>query len=155
MRKRPRNSCKAIIIRDGKLLVQVNQEHGSDPWMILPGGGQHHGEPLTRAVVRECLEEINCTVQVGELRFMREYIGAHHEFAEHDSHRHQVEFIFECALEDDAEPSEGHEPDDGQIGLKWIPLGELHEHPFYPKALVPHLQRGRYESGAQYLGDVN
>ncbi len=153
-KKRVRNSCKAIIIRDGKLLVQVNQEDGGEPWMILPGGGQHHGETIIEAVQRECMEEIAVEVHVKGLRFMREYIGAHHEFADTDSHRHQFEFIFACTIADDAEPREGEVPDDGQIGIEWIPLEELDRHSFYPKALVPHLQRPILD-GVIYLGDAN
>ncbi len=154
-RPRVRNSCKAIIVRDGKLLVQINQEGDVDPWMILPGGGQHHGETILEAVKRECLEEINVEVAVVALRYMREYIGANHEFAATDGHRHQVEFLFECTIPDDAEPSEGSKPDSGQIGLAWIPLDELHEHPFYPRVLIPHIQRVEREDRMVYLGDVN
>ncbi|MBM3861911.1 MAG: NUDIX domain-containing protein, partial [Verrucomicrobia bacterium] len=67
-----RNSAKAIIIRDGcVLLVRVNDEGGE--WYVLPGGGQRHGESLHETVRRECLEEIGVEVEVGELRLVREY----------------------------------------------------------------------------------
>jgi ADP-ribose pyrophosphatase YjhB (NUDIX family) len=52
-----RNSAKAIIVREGRLLVTRNSDPEGD-WYILPGGGQNHSEPLHATLRRECLEEI-------------------------------------------------------------------------------------------------
>ncbi|MDI6739140.1 MAG: NUDIX domain-containing protein [Candidatus Edwardsbacteria bacterium] len=69
-----RNSAKAVIINDCKLLVlEMRDEDG--PWYALPGGGQQPGETLHAALVRECREEANAAVTIGELLFIREYIG--------------------------------------------------------------------------------
>lgn len=55
---------KAIIVRDGQLLVTVNS--GDFPTFYLcPGGGQDHGEDAYVALRRECREEIGCDVVVG------------------------------------------------------------------------------------------
>ena len=75
-----RNSAKAIIIEDGRLLaIKLTDEEGF--WYCLPGGGQEPGEPLEAALRRECLEEINCEIEICDLRFVRDYIGKNHEFA--------------------------------------------------------------------------
>ena len=66
-----------------------------DEWYLLPGGGQHQGENLQDTLQRECREEIGATVQIGDLRMVREYIGKNHEYAETDGGTHQVEFMFD------------------------------------------------------------
>ena len=65
---------------------------------LLPGGGQNHGETLKEGLQRECLEEIGTEVEIGELLYVREYIGKNHQFR--NAHRafHQVENVFRCTL---------------------------------------------------------
>jgi ADP-ribose pyrophosphatase YjhB (NUDIX family) len=88
-----RNSAKAIIIEGGRLLTicRLDPIHGE--WFLLPGGGQHPGENLHDALRREVREETGLEIEIGDLVFVREYIGVHHEFADEDSRFHQVEFI--------------------------------------------------------------
>lgn len=148
-----RNSMKAIIIRDGKVLLQKNEDE-LGLFYLLPGGGMNAEETLHEALQRECKEEIGTEVSIGELRFIRDYIGSHHEFAESDSDVHQIEFMFECTLPDGYEPQFGHIPDDRQIAVEWIPLNELHTIPLYPavlKSLLPDIRA----NSQVYLGDVN
>ncbi|MEA1975825.1 MAG: NUDIX domain-containing protein, partial [Bacillota bacterium] len=95
-----RNSIKAIIINNNKILLTHN-EYGGEQFYLLPGGGQNHGETIIDALKRECLEEVNSSVDVLRLRFIREYIGKNHQFASEDSDVHQVELMFECRLIDD------------------------------------------------------
>jgi 8-oxo-dGTP pyrophosphatase MutT (NUDIX family) len=148
-----RNSAKAVIIRDGRLLVTVNRDDDGD-FCLLPGGGQRSGEPLAEALRRECREEIGVDVIVGELRYVREYIGGHHEFAAWDGDVHQIEYMFVCRLADGAEPAGGHEPDSMQVGVEWVPLDRLTATRLYPAALRPLLASGCAD-GPVYLGDVN
>ncbi|MCX6069761.1 MAG: NUDIX domain-containing protein [Chloroflexi bacterium] len=75
-----RNSGKAIVIRDESILVIAYRDEEGE-WFSLPGGGQEPGETLTDALQRECLEELGVGVEAGPLRYIREYIGAHHEFS--------------------------------------------------------------------------
>lgn len=50
-----RNSAKAIIIEDGKILFTKNKtENGL--FYLLPGGGQEHDETLVEALKREWLD---------------------------------------------------------------------------------------------------
>lgn len=88
-----RNSVKAIIVEDGKILcIKCKDDWGF--FYLLPGGGQEPGETLPDALTRECLEEIGTKVTVGDLVFVRDYISANHEFAEYESEVHQVELMF-------------------------------------------------------------
>ena len=103
---RVRVAIKALIVRDGALLVTVNS-HWTPVFYLLPGGGQQFGESMREACVRECREEIGVDVTVGEVAFVRDYIGSRHEFAAQDSHYHQIEVVFWATLTQGAEPVHG------------------------------------------------
>lgn len=148
-----RNSMKAIIIRNDTILLQKNEDKFG-VFYLLPGGGMNAGETMHQALQRECKEEIGTEVTIGELRFIREYIGSNHEFAELDSDVHQIEFMFVCTLPDGYEPQAGHTPDDRQIAVEWMQLNALHTIPLYPAVLKPILPDIRGNAPV-YLGDVN
>lgn len=63
-----RNSAKAIVVKEGKLLTIKMHENGGT-YYILPGGGQEHGENLHQALERECKEELGAEVEIRELLF--------------------------------------------------------------------------------------
>ena len=156
---RLRNSVKAVIIEDGRLLVTVN--HGENGrYLLLPGGGQKGGETLHQTLHRECLEEIGAKIKIGELLYLREYIGRNHEFAPDDGGAHQIEFMFACHLLNRPSHDSAALPDAFQIGLEWAPLDTLDGKMLYPQTLIPHLVQDAghlpTESGSSiYLGDVN
>ncbi|PYI55107.1 NUDIX domain-containing protein [Paenibacillus flagellatus] len=148
-----RNSAKAIIRRDGKLLLTKNKD-AEGYFFLFPGGGQEPGEQLSDAVVRECIEETGRTVSVGELVHVREYIGKNHQFAEWDSDIHQVEFYFLCELTDAEERAfDGHNPDSAQVGVEWIEIDRLDDIRLYPQTLIGLIRGG--STGRTYLGDAN
>jgi hypothetical protein len=104
------------------------------------------------------MEELGCEVLVGDLIGARDYIGARCEFAEYDSHIHQVELIFSAELAPGFEPHPGPLLDDqgdwAQTGVAWVPLADLGEHRIYPSVLkewLPTLPT----PARRYLGDVN
>jgi 8-oxo-dGTP diphosphatase len=151
--KKPRNSAKAVIIRDGQLLV-IKKREGQNDWYILPGGGQEKHETLHQALKREVLEEAGLEAEIGELLFVREYLSANHEFSATDTNTHQVEFMFEVRVKADAKAAEGHHPDENQVGVEWLPLAKLEKYDLYPKALIPRL-KDLDKKFPIYLGDVN
>ncbi|OHD17086.1 MAG: NUDIX hydrolase [Spirochaetes bacterium GWB1_59_5] len=145
-----RNSVKALIIRDNKLLcIQKSDEHGA--YYLLPGGGQEKHETFVETVKRECLEELGADVEVRSLRYIREYIGRNHEFSDTDD-AHQVEFMFECRLLTEPDSAKASHLDEGQSGLAWVDIEERNAQRVYPKVLIGHLLRGDVEV---YWGDVN
>jgi len=151
-----RNSAKAIIVQDDQLIV-IKKEDKDGYYYILPGGGQEHGENLHHALKRECLEEMNATIEVGHLLYIREYIGKNHEHADFDSNVHQTEYMFLCKLKEGSKVlGNGIVPDDGQIGVEWLPLEELMNFRLYPMTMRSYIID--YFAGQEhpvYLGDIN
>ncbi|WP_106769379.1 NUDIX domain-containing protein [Paenibacillus faecalis] len=147
-----RNSAKAVIIQNERVLLTKNVDRDG-VFYLFPGGGQEKYEELKDAVVRECLEEIGSRVEVKDIMFIREYIGKNHQFTQWDSDIHQVEFYFECELATEDEVFNGHNPDEYQIGVEWIELSRLNEIRIYPDALVKPLMEG--VSTSRYIGDTN
>lgn len=92
-----RNSAKAVIQKEGHVLLTKNID-AEGIFYLFPGGGQEHGEVLVQTIKRECLEETDYQVIVGELLHIREYIGKNHEHA-HDRDFHQIEFYFVCTID--------------------------------------------------------
>jgi len=143
-----RNSAKAIIIRNNKLLcIRLTDKDGF--FYILPGGGQEKNETFEEAVRRECMEELGAEVIVKKLKFIREYIGKNHEFKDEN---HQVDFMFECELLQEPDIKNAHNPDKGQNGIEWIEIDTAKKQRVYPKVLLERLAQNYEEL---YWGDVN
>lgn len=145
-----RNSAKAVIIQNERVLLTKNVDQEGF-YYLFPGGGQEKFEELKDAVVRECIEEIGCQVEVKDIIFIREYIGKNHQFADSDADIHQVEFYFECVMDSQEEVSNGHNPDETQVGVEWIELSRLHEMRVYPYDLVKPITEGI--TTPRYIGD--
>lgn len=56
MERTIRNSAKALIIKEGKILA-IKIRDQDEEWYIMPGGGQESEELLTDAIRREVAEE--------------------------------------------------------------------------------------------------
>lgn len=149
-----RNSAKAIIIREDKVLLTKNQDEDGY-FYLFPGGGQEHGETIHQALIRECIEEIGQQIEIGQLLHIREYIGKNHEYSAVDINIHQVEYYFTCKVitENHQKPTN---PDSLQVGIEWLPINDLLQYRVYPKQLreyiVKHFNNVR---SPVYLGDVN
>ena len=151
-----RNSAKAVIIQDSKLLA-IKKEDKDGYYFILPGGGQEHGENLHETLKRECMEEIGVEIEVGDMIFIREYIGKNHEHAAIHFHAHQTEFMFLCRLKDrNVSIENGISPDVGQIGVEWLSVTELLQHSLYPRKMRKYIiDYFNGEKPPTYLGDIN
>lgn len=150
-----RVAARAVIIRDGALLVvTLRDESGS--FYVLPGGGQKHGETLENTVQRECGEELGIRVKPGKMLYLREYIGKNHVFKARHKAFHQVEVVFECEIENEDNIGKGSEEDKRQVGFTWIPLSRLREARFFPSIFKTFLRDdGTLEFPFAYLGDTN
>src|SRR5438132_12972893 len=137
-----RVAAKAIVIRDGRVLVTRNMDDDG-PFFLLPGGGQEHGETLPEALRREFMEEVGVPIEVNELVLVRDYIARNHEFDDEDD-VHQLELCFRCTLGAAEIPVNGPHPDTWQVGVEWLDLADLDEARLYPGVLtniLPDLDR--------------
>ncbi|AIY05457.1 MutT/NUDIX family protein [Planococcus sp. PAMC 21323] len=150
-----RNSAKAVIHKEGHVLLTKNKD-AEGFFYLFPGGGQEHGEVLVDTIKRECLEETGYQVAAGDLLYVREYIGKNHEHA-HDRDFHQIEFYFVCTIEaGSVEIPVPTNPDSHQIGIEWVAISKLPELRMYPKEIgVPIQQFAENQKAAVYLGDIN
>ncbi|SES25276.1 ADP-ribose pyrophosphatase YjhB, NUDIX family [Gracilibacillus ureilyticus] len=149
-----RNSAKAIIQRENRLLLTKNKDEDGY-FYLFPGGGQEHGETLHKTLIRECIEETGYKVIVGDLVHIREYIGKNHEHQAFDRDIHQIEFYFTCLLQKEIDRLfDLSNPDQNQVGIEWIPIDQLPQYRIYPKKLVPIIMK-TCNKNMIYLGDIN
>ena len=139
-----RNSAKALVIRDGKMLaVKIADAHES--WYIMPGGGQEVEELLPEAVCREVAEEAGIRVEARELAFVIE--GVHGEAF------HRVDLVFLCEYLEEIPDAQLHS-DTNQAGLEWLDIATLNTQPLYPSKLrrqIMNLYEGKPHQ--TYLGN--
>ena len=133
-----RNSVKAIIIKNDKLLC-IRKSDNDGYYYLLPGGGQEKNETFIETVKRECFEEIGAEIKVLKFLYIREYIGKNHEFKNTDNN-HQVEFMFECELVSEPNTNNANNIDDGQNGIEWIDINKSNEYRVYPKILLERIK---------------
>ncbi|MET8183936.1 NUDIX domain-containing protein [Streptomyces sp. NPDC005336] len=149
-----RTAAKAVVIHDGRVLLQRANWEGQECY-FLPGGGQHPGEPLDATARREVDEETGLTVTVEKMLWLREYIGAHHENADTEAGTHRIEAIFHCTPEGDPGQLGGHAEDELQTGLEWVELEKVPSLNLLPHALrQPIAALATREPSTGYLGDV-
>ncbi|WP_346895783.1 NUDIX domain-containing protein [uncultured Roseibium sp.] len=109
-----RPTVRAVIVRNGELLVQVKEKPGQPPYLTLPGGKQEPGETAIEALVRECTEEVGAEVTVGPLIHVAEVFRPKDEGLQH-----QLELLFSCEVPEDYVPVMGPHPDPSQTGTIW------------------------------------
>ena len=124
-----RNSAKAIVLHDGKILVNRCMSKFGE-YYALPGGGQNTGEMLSETVRRELLEESGYSVVPLRLSGIYERISE----GRRDGNSHKIYFIFLCRLES-TERKAPTETDRFQIGFEWIPVREVHRANLFPRAI--------------------
>ncbi|WP_323784869.1 NUDIX domain-containing protein [Thalassovita sp.] len=140
-----RPCARAVIVRNGELLVQVKSKPARGKYLSLPGGKQEPGETLIQCVIRECAEEIGATVTVGPLLHVAEVFRN-----KTGQRRHQIDILFACSVPADYVPRLGPYPDRSQIATAWVPVQEAAQrlHPAFGAALTdsdPAVYLGVYD----------
>ena len=129
-----RNSAKAIVINNGKLLVNRCESRFGE-YFTLPGGGQKDGEMLTETVKRELLEETGYSVKPLRLSGIYERVSEGRD----EGLCHKIYFIFLCRLES-GERKIPSEIDRFQIDSTWIPLREVGSRNLFPRAIRDNIR---------------
>jgi len=138
-----RNSIKAIIIQNNKLLVtKLRDEDGI--YYLLPGGGQEAGEKMHDTVIRECMEETGFVVEVQELMFIRECFLV--------PGIHRVEMMFRCHMISESKMTN---MDQNQLGIEWIDIDQIEDEPLFPAELRTRIKQSHMGIDQPvYLGEM-
>ncbi len=143
-----RNAAKAIIVENGKILVNRNRNtlgdmcyglQNGDIYYDLPGGGQNQYETLEQAVKRECLEETGYTIEVERLAVIYEEISLNEAFrSRYPNYAHKVYFVFICHPTD--EPLHPIAEKDLDMDCsEWIDIPSMKDIPLYPQIINANL----------------
>lgn len=150
MERMIRNSAKALIIKDGKMLaIKIKDEN--EEWYIMPGGGQETEELLSNTVCREVAEELGINVETKELVFVIE--GVHGEGF------HRVDLVFLCEYIGEIRNAILHS-DTNQVGYDWLEINSLNHSSLYPSKLrrqIMNLYEGKEYKvylGNEGIGDA-
>ena len=134
-----RSAVKAIIVNDGKVLLNKSHDKVHGDYYTLPGGGQHLYETLRDALIRECLEETGYTVAPVRLAALCEEIFLSNEFRkEYPDYAHRVYHVFICELAD-AAMKMPTEKDWMQVSCEWIDIAALAQSRMFPKLLSDNI----------------
>lgn len=146
-----RNTVRAVITREQKLLLLRKKDELQGERFALPGGAQDPGETLEQAISRECLEEINTDVEIGDLLHIADFFK---QRMKPGPLRHQIEFLFACSVPDSYIPSNGPHPDKSQVEVVWAELNQLAKMPLVPAFYATFLGNIRQQEAPVYLGTI-
>jgi len=141
-----RNSAKAIVLHDGKILVNRCTSRFGE-YYALPGGGQNEGEILPDALRRELKEETGYAVTPMRLAGIYERV-CHNRC---DPMSHKIYFVFLCRL-DNSVRLQPTEQDRYQVGMEWIDVNELPKKNLFPRAIRDNLPALMEYGETIYLG---
>ena len=147
-----RSTAKALIVNDGKVLLNKCRNEKYGDYYSLPGGGQHQYEALHDALIRECLEETGYTVVPVRFAALCEDISMSEEVREnHPDYAHRMYHIFICELAEVAR-KEPTETDDMQVSSEWIPIVSLKQARTLPKVLGENIDKVLDGTAPLFLG---
>ncbi len=136
-----RSTAKAIIVNDGKILLNRCYDRYHGEYFSLPGGGQKDHETLYEAVIRECLEETGYTVIPVSFIALFEEICDNPNFKEkYPEYAHKMYHIFKCTVSGTAVKTPT-ETDTMQLSTEWVELSALKNINLYPQALGTNMDK--------------
>ncbi|MCL2386324.1 MAG: NUDIX domain-containing protein [Defluviitaleaceae bacterium] len=151
-----RSTVRAIIIRDGKILLnRYDDDRLGGEHFLLPGGGQEQYETMHEAVVRECLEETGYTVKPARFATVCEVISTDEDYRKNFPNRtHRIHHIFICELLN-IERATPTEQDETQVGIEWVDINSLAAKdsvPLFPVEVRDNLQDILNGTASAFLG---
>lgn len=133
-----KTAVRAIIVRDGKILVMKRNKF-KKLYYVLIGGGVNVGEQPEQALVRELAEETTMAAETARLVYI-----------ERGGDMYGDQYIYLCGGGAEGEPVLSEDSEEykiNQLGQNtyapmWLPLNELEAAPFFPEVLKYKLIEG-------------
>ena len=149
-----RSTVKAIILHEGKVLLNRCRDANNGEYFSLPGGGQEQFETMAEALHRECLEETGYSVEMVRFAALMEEICLDPFIREHYlQYAHKMLHIFVCRLTT-LQRVEPTETDDLQISIDWVPVEEIPNINLLPKEVRAEFPRLIAEDTPYFLGSA-
>jgi len=149
-----RSTVKAIVLHEGKVLLNRCRDANNGEYFSLPGGGQEQFETMAEALHRECLEETGYSVETVRFCALMEEICLDPFIRErYLQYAHKMLHFFVCRLTmtQRVEPTE---TDDLQIATEWIPVEDVPQINLLPKEVREAFSRLIAEEAPLFLGSV-
>ena len=140
----------ALIVSEGRIRLVEHQDHKGKKWWIPPGGGLEDVDAtIMDCAKREVLEETGLHVQIGDLRYIREFI-------DNSNDTRHLELFFAAEL-DGEQRIERTQPaptlyDHMIVSVKWFSRDELRELVIFPEVLKEAYWDAPPIAGPVYLG---
>jgi len=148
-----RITVRAVIIQDNKILLIKKDSPADGIRYTLPGGALESGETLHQAVIRECIEEINTSVEAFDVLHIADFFIPKLEPQPYT--RHQLEILIQCQTPKNYKPNSGTEPDKHQVGVEWVALDDLAQTTISPHFFAELLMNLTSKQHKVYIGSVS
>jgi len=147
-----RNAAKALILHDGRILVNRCMSSTGEVYYDLPGGGQRTYETMEEAVVREVEEETGYRVRIVRFSALTEEIHDNEALrSAYPEYCHRLHHIFLTQLAEE-EAGTAVEMDFQQQESIWVTPKEADRLPFFPVRLNGQISRLISSDVPVYLG---
>lgn len=147
-----RSAAKAIILHDGKILLNRCMFSTGEVYYDFPGGGQEQYEPLSETVLREVLEETGYEITVGQFIALAEEVFTSPAVREKfPQYCHRVSHFFLCRLKNTV-PHPVTGSDSQQTDSVWVTIAQADRLPVYPLAIRGKLAELLQSGTPRYFG---
>ncbi|BCG65220.1 MAG: 8-oxo-dGTP diphosphatase [Methyloprofundus sp.] len=147
-----RITVRAVIIKNDQVLLIKKDSPADGIRYTLPGGALESGETLHQAVMRECIEEIDTTVEAYDVLHIADFFIP--KLKPQPYTRHQLEVLIQCQVPDDYIPCCGPDPDKHQVDVAWLDLNTLEDHTISPNFFGELLLKLNSKQHQVYVGSV-
>lgn len=150
-----RNAAKAIVIDQGKVLLNRCTCFNGETYYDLPGGGQHQYETMEEAVIREVMEETGYSIRILRFAALAETINDDYKLRKgYPDYSHKLYHIFIAELAD-KQVFSSSEVDFQQEETVWLPLDKVKYIEFYPSNINGRFMEVISSVTPLYLGSIH
>ena len=147
-----RSTVKALILHEGKVLLNRCRDANNGEYYSLPGGGQEQYETMAEATHRECLEETGYSVETVRFLALMEEICLDPFILEHYAeYAHKMLHIFVCKLASETKVTPT-EIDESQVAIEWVPIANVASMNLLPKQVKAYFLNLADGVSPLYLG---